>query len=87
MRILLLYITCTNLINLQHHGSPVQRLSSENSTESAIVLQSDLLHYGIHSPAIQLLIGHNLQRQLILLLVPLHRLQGVVTVTCDALVH
>lgn len=80
-------LACADLVHLQHHGSSVQRLPAKHTTESAVVLQAHLLHDGVHRPAVQLFIRHDLQRQLILLLVPLHRLQGIISVTRDALIH
>lgn len=80
-------LACAYLVHFQHHGSSVQRLSAKHTTERAVILQAHLLHDGIHRPAVQLFIRHDLQRQLILLLVPFHRLQGIVSVTRDALIH
>lgn len=40
--------------------------------QHTVIFETDLFYNGIHGPAIQLLIGHDLQGQVILLLVPLH---------------
>lgn len=61
--------------DLHHCGSSVQSLPPEDPTEGAVVLGANLLHNFVHGPAIQLLIGHHLQRNLVLLLVTLDCLQ------------
>lgn len=61
--------------HLHHGGASVQGLPPEHSTKGAVVLCPDLLDDLIHGPAIQLLVGHHLQRNLVLLLIALDCLQ------------
>lgn len=67
--------------------APRSSVPAKHTAESAVILQAHLLHDGVHGPAVKLFIRHDLQRQLILLLVPLHRLQRIISVTRDALIH
>ena len=45
-----------------------------------------MLTYSIHGPAVELLVAEYLEGELVLVPVPLHRLQGVVSVPSYALV-
>lgn len=62
-------------------------LTPEHAAECAVILRPYLLHNLIHGPAIQVLVRTNGQRDSVLLLIALDSLQGVVSVTLDALVN
>ena len=68
-------MTGQNLVGIDLHGTPVERLSSENSTEGAIIGQTDDLDDLVHGPPIQVLVRHDGQWQAISLLILLHSLK------------
>ena len=69
------------------HRPAVQRLAPEHPAEGAVVLEPHLGDDLVHGPAVQVLVGEDLQRNLVLVSVPLHGLQTVVPVAGDALVN
>ena len=75
-----------DLIDPELHGAPVQRLSPEDSAEGAVVLETNLGHDLVHRPAVQILVRQDLERYSILVSVPLHCLQRVVSVAGNSFV-
>ena len=75
-----------DLIDLELHASPVERLPPEHAAEGAVVLPADGVHDLVHGSAVELLVGEDRQRQPVLVPVPLDRLETVVPVAGDALV-
>lgn len=58
-----------DMIHIEGRCSSVQRLSPEHATESAIVLFSYCRDDSIHCPPVELVIGEDLERHVILLLI------------------
>ncbi|OSS54061.1 hypothetical protein B5807_01135 [Epicoccum nigrum] len=79
-------VSSHNVPDAQPRCTTVQRLSPEHSAIRAVPLLAHLLHHLVHSPPIQLRIPQDRQRHVVLLRVPLDRLQTIVSVPFDALV-
>ena len=75
------------IVQAQLHGAPVQRLASEHPAEGTVVLETHLGHDLVHGPAVQVLIGQDLQRDLILVSVPLDCLQTIIAVASDSFIN
>lgn len=75
-----------DVLDTQARRSSVQSLPAEDAAVRAVPLLAHLLDHLIHGPAIQLRIPQDRQRHVVLLCVPLDRLQAVVSVPFDALV-
>lgn len=65
------------MVNLEHRSPPIEGLPTENATERAVVLFSDLSDDGVHGPAVKLVVRQDFERHIILLLVTLHGLPYV----------
>ena len=68
-----------DLIDLEPHAGPVERLPPEHAAEGAVVLPADGVHDLVHGPPVELLVGEDRQRQPVLVPVPLDRLEAVVS--------
>ena len=75
-----------DLVNSQHGRSTIQSLSTKHPAERAVVSEADGRHDAVHGPAVEVLVGEDLQRDPVLTLVPPDGLEGVVSVTSDPLV-
>jgi hypothetical protein len=64
-----------DVVNAKHRRSAIKGLPSENTTECAVVLSANLRNDGVHSPSVQLIVGKDLQWHVVLLLIPLDRLE------------
>ena len=71
----------------QLHRSSVQGLTSEHPAEGAVVLEPHLGHDLVHGPAVQVLVGEDLQRDGVLVPVPLHSLQAVISVPSNTFIY
>ena len=69
-------VTGDYMVNVQHRSTSIQGLTSEYATERAVVLLPDLGDNGVHSPAVELVVAEDLQRQVVLHLVALHGLDA-----------
>lgn len=63
------------VIDVEYRCTPVESLSSEDAAECAVVLLPDLRHYSVHGPAVKLVVREDLERHVILLLIPFDRLR------------
>ena len=55
-----------DLIDLEPHAGPVERLPPEHAAEGAVVLPPDGAHDLVHGPPVELLVGEDGQRQPVL---------------------
>jgi hypothetical protein len=79
-------MSCHHMLHAQSRRPAIQRLPSEHAAVCAVAFLAHLLHDLVHSPAIQLGISQYRQIHLILLRIPLHRLQTIVPVALDAFI-
>lgn len=77
-----------NVINFEHVSAEVQGLPSEHATIGAVAFLARLFYDFVHGPAlIQIGVRQDLERQLVLLAVPLNGQEGVIAVTRYTLVY
>ena len=67
-------MTCDDVIHPQLRSSSVERLPPEHSAKGAVVLLAYLVDNLVHRPAIELVVGENLEREAVFNLVLLDRL-------------
>lgn len=65
-----------DVIYSKHSSTSVEGLPTKHAAKRAVVLPPHLRDDGIHGPPIQLIIGEDFQRHIILLLVPFHCLDA-----------
>jgi hypothetical protein len=80
-------MSCNNLVASQFNRSSFQSLPPEHPTVRAVVLTPNHRHNFVHRPPIQVLIPQYHQRQVLSLLVTLHRLQRIVSIPLDTFVN
>lgn len=76
-----------DVVHTERRRAAVERLAPEHAAERAVVLPADACDDIVHRPAVQVLVPKHGEREPVLLLVPLHRLEAVVAVSGDALVN
>lgn len=67
-------------------GASLERLTPKDAAEGAVVLDARRPDDLVHRPAVEVLVGEDLQRKCVVDAVLLYRLQRVVPVAGDALV-
>ena len=58
-----------DVIHAKSGGAAVERLPAEDTTERAVVFLSDGRDDAVHRPSVEFVIGKNLERQVVLLLI------------------
>lgn len=74
------------LVGVEEGGAAVEGLATEDAAEGAVVFEADEGDDLIHGPAVEVLVGDNLEGEPELDVVPLYGVEGVVAVPGDALV-
>jgi hypothetical protein len=59
------------MIHAKGRGAAVERLPAEDTTERAVVFLSDGRDDAVHRPSVELVIGEDLERHVVLLLITL----------------
>jgi hypothetical protein len=65
-----------DVVHAERDGAAVQRLPPEYATESAVVLLSDSGDHPVHRPSVQLRVGDDFERHVVLFLIALDRLRS-----------
>lgn len=67
-------VASDNVVDAQGRSASVEGLPPEYTTECTIVLLSYLRDDRVHCPAVELFVGKNFERQIVLLLISFYRL-------------
>jgi len=73
-------------VHLQESSSSIKSLATEDATESAVVFEANNVNDLVHGPSVQVLVGNNLKRELVLKVVSMNGLERVIAVAGDSLV-
>jgi hypothetical protein len=74
-------VTGDDVVDGKAGGAAVERLSAEDAAESAVVLAADLADDSVHRPAVELAVREDREREPILDLIALDRLQALMNIT------
>lgn len=64
-----------DMVDVEHRGAAVQGLSAEYAAECAVVLFPDFGDDGVHRPSVELVVGQDFERHVVLLLVSFYGLR------------
>ena len=73
-----------DVVNFERGGAAVQGLPAEDTAERAVILLSDCRNDAVHRPSVQLVVGEDLERHVVLLLIALDGLMIKVNTMCQS---